>query len=159
MNKFEENIKQSLENFEVSYDPKAWEKLSKKLDQIENKSTSKPKKGFNNFLFFGATTLIVAGIYLISNQKNATLPKATNKSTFVEKNTPENTNQTISETASETKKTKLSFITEKTKKQATNEDITPTIQQKTQLKIEKRNQSTTRHILKLTIQKLLFLKI
>ena len=69
MNKFEENIKQSLENFEVPYDPKAWEKLSKKLDQKENKSNNKSSKGFNSFLFVGVTTLIVAGIYFTTNQR------------------------------------------------------------------------------------------
>jgi len=88
MNKFEENIKQSLENFEVPYDPKAWEKLSKKLDQKEIKSNNKTTKGFNSFLFVGVTTLIVAGIYFTTNQRensknNSTLIKT------VSENNPE----------------------------------------------------------------------
>lgn len=142
MNKFEENIKQSLENFEVPYDPKAWEKLSKKLDQKENKSNQKPTKGFNNFLFVGASTLIVAGIYFIATQKSTTLPKTRKEITVSENtSTKEIIEQTIENKPSENK----SISTEKStkeNKQLTIQENKLTPHQKNQLKTEKRESAT-----------------
>ena len=138
MNKFEENIKQSLENFEVPYDPKAWEKLSKKLDQKENKSNQKPTKGFNNFLFVGASTLIVAGIYFIATQKSTTLPKTTKEIAVSENNGPQKINISIGEIEVHTKNTKTAIKTNNEKKELINDEKKHLSNQKVFNKTEKK---------------------
>ncbi len=138
MNKFEENIKQSLENFEVPYDPKAWDKLSKKLDQKENKSNQKPTKGFNNFLFVGASTLIVAGIYFIATQKSTTLPKTRKEIAVSENNESQKINISKSEIEVETKNKKASIKTNDEKKQLINDDKINSSNQKVFNKTEKK---------------------
>ncbi len=138
MNKFEENIKQSLENFEVPYDPKAWEKLSKKLDQKENKSNQKPTKGFNNFLFVGASTLIVAGIYFIATQKSTTLPKTTKEIAVSENNGPQKINISTGEIEVHTKNTKTAIKTNNEKKELINDEKKHLSNQKVFNKTEKK---------------------
>ncbi len=138
MNKFEENIKQSLENFEVPYDPKAWEKLSKKLDQKENKSNQKPTKGFNNFLFVGASTLIVAGIYFIATQKSTTLPKTTKQIAVSENNGPQKINISTGEIEVHTKNTKTAIKTNNEKKELINDEKKHLSNQKVFNKTEKK---------------------
>lgn len=138
MNKFEENIKQSLENFEVPYDPKAWEKLSKKLDQKENKSNQKPTKGFNNFLFVGASTLIVAGIYFIATQKSTTLPKTTKQIAVSENNGPQKINISTGEIEVHTKNTKTAIKTNNEKKELINDEKIHLSNQKVFNKTEKK---------------------
>ncbi len=138
MNKFEENIKQSLENFEVPYDPKAWEKLSKKLDQKENKSNQKPTKGFNNFLFVGASTLIVAGIYFIATQKSTTLPKTTKEIAVSENNGPQKINISTGEIEVNTKNTKTAIKTNNEKKELINDEKIHLSNQKVFNKTEKK---------------------
>jgi hypothetical protein len=138
MNKFEENIKQSLENFEVPYDPKAWEKLSKKLDQQENKPNQKSTKGFNNFLFVGATTLIVVGIYFITNQKNTILPSATKNVVVTENNTQQELKKPTTEIEVPTKKTSASVKINDENKQLILEENKRTLHQKDPNKIEKK---------------------
>ncbi len=138
MNKFEENIKQSLENFEVPYDPKAWEKLSKKLDQKENKSNQKPTKGFNNFLFVGASTLIVAGIYFIATQKSTTLPKTTKEIAVSENNEPQKINISTGEIEVHTKNTKTAIKTNNEKKELINDEKKHLSNQKVFNKTEKK---------------------
>lgn len=138
MNKFEENIKQSLENFEVPYDPKAWEKLSKKLDQKENKSNQKPTKGFNNFLFVGASTLIVAGIYFIATQKSTTLPKTTKEIAVSENNGPQKINISTGEIEVHTKNTKTAIKTNNEKKELINDEKIHLSNQKVFNKTEKK---------------------
>jgi len=138
MNKFEENIKQSLENFEVPYDPKAWEKLSKKLDQKENKSNQKPTKGFNNFLFVGASTLIVAGIYFIATQKSTTLPKTPKEIGVSENNGPQKINISTGEIEAQTKNTKTAIKTNNEKKELINDEKKHLSNQKVFNKTEKK---------------------
>ena len=138
MNKFEENIKQSLENFEVPYDPKAWEKLSKKLDQKENKSNQKPTKGFNNFLFVGASTLIVAGIYFIATQKSTILPKTTKEIAVSENNGPQKINISTGEIEVQTKNTKTAIKTNNEKKELINDEKIHLSNQKVFNKTEKK---------------------
>ena len=138
MNKFEENIKQSLENFEVPYDPKAWEKLSKKLDQKENKSNNKSTKGFNNFLFVGVTTLIVAGIYLITNYRENSKHNSTSIKTESENNPELKIEAPKNEIVTQIEEISQNEVIKVNKKQEITKEKTRELTQKEHIKEEKK---------------------
>ena len=138
MNKFEENIKQSLENFEVPYDPKAWEKLSKKLDQKENKSKNKSIKGFNNFIFVGVTTLIVAGIYLITNQRENSKHNSTSIKSESENNPELKIEAPKNEIVTQIEEISQNEVIKVNKKQEITKEKTRELTQKEHIKEEKK---------------------
>jgi hypothetical protein len=68
----EELFKQSLENYEESYDPSAWDALQSKLDSKQE--PSKNSKSSNNWKAFAliTTTIGVAGYFMFYNKTNST---------------------------------------------------------------------------------------
>ena len=70
MNKnIEDLFKQSLENYEESYDPSAWDALQSKLDSKQE--PSKNSKSSNNWKMFTliTATIGVAGYFMFSSKK------------------------------------------------------------------------------------------
>lgn len=79
---FEKNIKESLENFEYEYNPKAWEQLNSKLD-------SAPKGGKSPLKWYIAASVtagLLIGGYLYFNSNNET-QNTTNDKLVAEQNT------------------------------------------------------------------------
>jgi hypothetical protein len=80
----ENNIKQSLENFEMPYDHKAWEALSHKLDEKMSVEISNSRKfNYKYIVAAGITSVIAISLFLLNstNPTNSTNPINPNSNT------------------------------------------------------------------------------
>ena len=96
----ENSIKKGVEGYEVPFDPKAWEAMSKRLDQT---MPVQPKSNLKWYLGGAAVVATIASSLFFINSDNTTLKQATEKSI-----TQENTSSVSSNEGTSTKQNSTS---------------------------------------------------